>query len=763
MLAVWVLLGFAMAALAPALVGWRRDRAGRLLALYPVTTMLWAATYRAGETQEEVWFAWLPSFGLTWGVYVDGLSLLFTWLIAGIGLLIVLYSAEYLSGHRHLGRFASYLLGFMASMLGLVLADNLLLLFVCWELTSLFSYLLIGFKAEDEKSRKAALKALLTTSVGGVALLVGFLLLHEATGTWRVSVLLAGPPLPASHPWAVPIVVLVLLGALTKSAQFPFHFWLPAAMAAPTPVSAYLHSATMVKAGVFLIARLGPVLGAAPLWRETLVVVGTLTMVAGALLALPQRDGKLLLAYSTVSALGTLVLLLGLGTPAAIGAAMLFLFAHALYKGGLFLSVGIVDWATGSRDVDALGALRHALPWTAIATLVLALSLAGIPPALGFIAKEQLLEAALHSSVGEPLWWIAAIVVAAACQVAIAVAVLRPFFGRPAMPAPREPRQPPPAMTHAPIVLALVSLAAALPAPHAIVELLSAAARASGGSGNVHIALWHGLTPALGASAVAVLFGAALACGRRRVQSLAQQHQWVVGFGPTAAYEFCLRALNGVARWQTRVLQSGVLRQYQVLLLGAALVATLALVVSHWPSATPEWSVGVTHAFEFVVALSTLAGAAVAVWARSRLTAVVGLGVTGYGVALLFLLFGAPDLAMTQFAIETLTVVLFVLVLYRLPPFLSRSSLRTRIRDACLAIALGATLSLALLVTLTQSAGSQLAPYFMEHSLPEGKGRNVVNVILVDFRSLDTLGEITVLGTAAIGVAALLAAARRMP
>lgn len=763
MLAVWLLVGFATAALAPLIVAWGKGRAAPLLALYPITTMLWAATYPVGEAREELLFWWIPSFGLSWGVYVDALALLFTWLIAGVGLLIVVYSAAYLEGHRHYGRFAAYLMGFMGSMLGVVLADNFLLLFICWELTSLFSYLLIGFKAEDEKSRKAALKALLTTSFGGVALLVGFLLLHQVTGTWRISVLLAGPGLPPSHPLLVPIVVLVLLGAFTKSAQFPFHFWLPAAMAAPTPVSAYLHSATMVKAGVFLIARLGPVLGASPLWYVSLVTLGALTMVGGALLALPQRDGKLLLAYSTVSALGTLVFLLGLGTPAATGAAMVFLFAHALYKGGLFLVIGIVDFATGSRDVDTLAGLWRRLPWAATGSVVLCLSLAGLPPTLGFIAKEQLVEAVLHGSFAEPLWGVAVVLVAATCQVAIAVAFLRPFFARCTRSGPDDLRKPLASMDLAPAMLALSSLAAAVPLPYGLTDLLTFAAQAAGSTGGVEVALWHGFTPALAVSGMAVLFGVALAGGRRQVQALSERHRWIVGFGPAAAYDFCLDALNRVARWQTRVLQSGVLRQYQVLLLGTALAVMLALMASAWPRRAFDPSLSATYAFEWVVALSTLVGAVVAVIAQSRLTAVVGLGVTGYGVALLFLLFGAPDLAMTQFAIETLTVVLFVLVLYRLPPFLSRSALRTRIRDAGLATAFGGALSLALWVTLTQATGSRLAPYFLENSLPQGKGRNVVNVILVDFRSLDTLGEITVLGIAAIGVAALLVAARRVP
>lgn len=763
MLAAWVLVGFAWAVLAPLFVRRWHERAAWFFALYPLGALVLAMAEAGGAPREEILFSWLPRFGLVWGTYSDGLALTFSALIGSIGFFVVLYAGEYLRGHPHLGRFYTYLIGFTASMLGLVVAQNFFMLFVCWELTTVFSYLLIGFENEDEKARKAAWQALLTTSIGGLALLVGFLLLHDLSGVWSFAALLAASPSVLSEPAGTVVLALLLLAAFTKSAQFPFHYWLPSAMAAPTPVSAYLHSATMVKAGVYLLARMEPVFGDAQLWQLSLTVAGAITMLSGGLLALAQSDGKLLLAYSTVSALGTLVFLLGLGTPEAASAAMLFLFAHALYKGGLFLSIGIIDHEFGSRDVDRLSGLSRALPLVALVVVLLAGSFAGLPPSFGFVAKEHLLESALHSAFGPGSLWFALLVIAAACQVAAALILLRPFAVR--APLAREGEghgSVPAAMLAGPAVLAASSLFAVLFSGRLVATLLAPAARSIDAAAEVKIALWHGITPAALGSAAALLGGAAVFWARQRWRAQWESWRSLEQFGPAATYERALQALQSLARWQTELLQSGILRRYQVAMLLAVVggVGGLFWARSWVP---PRPAIGSVHVFELVVAAAALLGAAVALRAQSRLTAVAGLGVTGYSVALVFLLFGAPDLAMTQFAVETLTVVLFVLVLYRLPPFLSRSSPRTRLRDAALALGFGTLVTLSLLSLAEQRFGSRLAPYFLEHSLPDGKGRNVVNVILVDFRSLDTLGEITVLGIAALGVAALMAAARRAP
>ncbi len=702
----------------------------------------------------EAAFAWVPRFGLRWSVLVDGWSILFAALISGIGGLVVLYGAAYLRHHEHLGRFYLYLIGFMAAMLGVVLASNLLLLFVCWELTSIFSYLLIGFEHEDTKSRKSALQALLTTGVGGLALVVACVLLRAEFGTWELAEMLRHAPEWSSPAMELATIILLLTAAFTKSAQFPFHFWLPSAMAAPTPVSAYLHSATMVKAGVFLLARFYPMFQEHWLWQPVLLVGGGATMFVGAALALSQRDLKLLLAYSTVSALGTLVFLLGVATHEAVAACVVFLVAHALYKGGLFFFAGIVDHETGTRDIEELGGLAREWPSLAVAASILALSMAGILPLFGFIAKELAYEAVLHA--GLPLA-LALLVGCSALQVAVAgLAVARPLFSPPgSLAAPHH--SPEHELTLGPWLLAAASLLFALWPRAGFTHLLAAAATGiAGESGELKLALWHGWTPALTLSLVTVALGVGAFLLRPLWTTVAAQGTRWKQVGPAFLYELAVSGLTQLAAWQTRKLQTGKLRQYQALVLTTA-VGSVLLALPLAEGALPGLPRNGLYPTEAAVFVAMLAGMVITMVTSSRLTAIVGLGVTGYAVGVLFLMFGAPDLAMTQFAIETLTVILFVLVLYRLPRFESRSTPGARVRDAALASAVGASIAVLVLVLLADPTPSALAPYFLAHSEPAGHGRNVVNVILVDFRSLDTLGEITVLGLAAIGVGTLMA------
>lgn len=709
----------------------------------------------AGGEVTGVRYPWVPSLGVNVSFYLDGLSLLFALLICGIGALVLIYASGYLKGHLHLGRFYSFILLFMASMLGTVLADNLLTLFVFWELTSFSSYLLIGFEHSKESSRKAALQALLVTGSGGLALLAGFLILGSIAGTLELSTLLGQGDLVRAHHLYIPALLLVLCGAFTKSAQFPFHFWLPSAMEAPTPVSAYLHSATMVKAGIYLLARLNPVLGNTEPWHYILTVVGCITMLTGAVVAVVQTDLKRILAYSTVSSLGMLVMLLGLDTTEAIKAAAVYLLVHALYKGALFLVAGAVDHSVGTRNVLELGGLRRAMPIVASAAVLAALSMAGLPPLLGFIGKELLYEAKLQ--VPQASAFITAAGVSAnILMVAVAgILCLRPFFGEKKETA-QEPHEAPASMWLGPACMGALGLILGL-FPDLVDKPLIApvvsAVRAE--PTVVKLALWHGLNPVLLLSIFTVAAGVCVYASRRFLYRAAERARTIARFGPSRWYEAGLAGMLQVARLQTRLLQSGYLRYYLITVIGAAFLLVFYTLVSKTGlDGTNWWPEAFFH--EWVIAVMILAAAFFAATSGSRLAAVAAVGVVGYGVALIYILFGAPDLAMTQFCIETLSIILFVLVLYRLPQFSILSDKRARTRDVLISLASGGIMTTLVLVANTESVHSGIGRFFAENAFIKAYGRNVVNVILVDFRGLDTLGEITVLAVASLGVYMLL-------
>jgi multicomponent Na+:H+ antiporter subunit A len=756
-----VLSGFVLAAAAPGVHRLAGRATGWVLALLPLALAGYFASHlgavAAGEAVRTS-LDWVPSLGVNLSFTLDGLSLLFALLITGVGALVLVYAGGYLAGHPELGRLYAFLLLFMASMLGLVLSDNVLALFVFWELTSISSYLLIGFDHERREARAAALQALLVTSGGGLALLAGLLLLGHAGGSLELSTLLTRGEQLRAHPLYVPVLVLILAGAFTKSAQFPFHFWLPGAMEAPTPVSAYLHSATMVKAGVYLLARLSPALGGTDAWVGVVSAVGGTTMLLGAWMALVQSDLKRVLAYSTVGALGTLTLLLGLGGPLAVPAAVAYLLAHALYKGALFLVAGALDHETGTRDADRLGGLRRAMPLTAAAAAVAALSMAGLPPLFGFVAKELSYEAALHAPAAA--WVTAAALIANVALVAVAPVVgLRPFLGK-TVPTPRAAHEAPPSLLLGPVVLAGLGFAFGLWPGAGAESLVSAASTAAlGAPAGARLALWHGPTPALALSAVTLAAGAAVYAGRGRLRRAASRCAGAARWGPAGWYELALEGLEGTAVGLTRVLQSGYLRYYVMITVAAtAGLAGYALAGRGPLAVAVNWSDLQIH--EAGLAALILLAALAAVLLKSRLAAIAALGVVGYGVALTFVMFGAPDLAMTQFLVETLTVILFVLVFYHLPQQRTVSETVARWRDAALAVAVGAVMTVLVLVGTPENYPS-ISGYFVENSVPRGHGRNVVNVILVDFRGFDTLGEITVLGVAAVGVYALLKLRRR--
>ena len=752
-----ILSGFVLALVAPKICCVTRGYTGWLLALLPMGLVVYFASHAqlvasGGAIHES--YAWVPALGVNFSFHLDGLSLLFALLITGIGALILIYAGGYLAEHPQLGRLYAFLLLFMGSMLGLVLADNLLALFVFWELTSISSYFLIGFDHERRESRAAALQALLVTGGGGLALLAGLLLLGQAGGSFELSAILSQPGDFRSHPLYVPTLLLILVGAFTKSAQFPFHFWLPGAMEAPTPVSAYLHSATMVKAGIYLLARLSPILGGTEVWFWCVTLVGGITMLLGAWLALVQSDLKRILAYSTVSALGTLTLFLGLGGTLVIQAAMAFLLGHALYKGALFLVAGTLDHETGTRNADRLGGLFRAMPVTAVAAGVAALSMAGLPPLLGFLSKELSYEAALHAP--GAAWVAAGVVTANILLVAVAgVAGIRPFLGS-AIPTPKPAHEAPPSLWLGPVVLAGLSVAWGVwPALGADSLVSAASTSVLGAAVDTHLKLWHGLNLALALSAVTLVGGAIVYASRGPLRRSASRWESLGKWGPAGWYELALRGLNGVADGQTRLLQSGYLRYYLMIVFVTTTGLAGATLVGRGRLAGPgDWSV--LHFYDVGLVVLILLATVATVLAKTRLAAIAALGVVGYGVALIFVLFGAPDVAMTQFLVETLTVILFVLVFYHLRETPALSGPLARGRDALLAAAVGVLMTALVLVATDVQYHPPISSEFVRLSVSEAHGRNLVNVILVDFRGLDTLGEITVLAAAGIGVYGLL-------
>jgi len=751
-----VLLLFLAVLLAPVAHLALGRRAGVVLALAPGLLFVHFARFlppvAAGQAFEEAW-EWVPGLGVRLAFRLDGLSLLFALLVTGVGALVLVYGGAYLKGDPRLPRFYAALLFFMAAMLGLVLADDAIALFVFWELTSVSSYLLIGFDHEQEHARKAALQALFVTGGGGLALLAGFLLLGEVAGTLQLSALGAQAEAIRAHALYLPVLLLVLLGAFTKSAQFPFHFWLPGAMAAPSPVSAYLHSATMVKAGIYLLARLTPALGGTDAWHGLVMLAGGATLVTGAVLAYGQTDLKRLLAFTTVSALGTLTLLVGISTELSARAAMVFLLVHALYKAALFLGVGAIDHEAGTRDVRLLGGLAKAMPWTAFAVVASALSMAGMPPLFGFVAKELFHEAKLEAPQAGQALALASFAASALVAAAAGLVAWRPFFGR-ARGAPRDAHEAPAALWLGPVILAGLSVALGLFPDELAVPLVQPAASAMRAE-HTELVLrpWAGMSPAFVQSLLMLAVGGLLYALHDRLLPRLEPLRRLAAWGPGRAYQAVMGGIVAVAKAQTRVLQSGVLGWYLLVTIGTTVALGAYLLATR--VGPPEVGLEPVSLGEAAVALAMVAGAVAVVRARSLLIAVAALGVVGYGVAVVFLLFGGPDLALTQFAIETLSVLLFVLVLRRLPRLRVLSPRSERIRDGVVAVAGGAFVTVLVLAITASPHPTPLRDYFGAASLALANGRNVVNVILVDFRGFDTLGEITVLAVAALGVLAL--------
>ncbi len=702
-------------------------------------------------------YAWVPSYHLSFSWFLDGLSLAFVLLITGIGTLIVLYAGGYLKGHKDQGRFFSFIFLFMGAMLGLVVSDSFLMLFIFWELTSITSFLLIGFDHERAAARRAALQALVVTGGGGLCLLAGLLLLWNISGVTEMSQLMRFGDAVRQSPFYLTALILVLAGAFTKSAQFPFHFWLPNAMEAPTPVSAYLHSATMVKAGVYLLMRLNPVMGSTPAWEILLPFFGGLTLVVGTTLAIRQTDLKLQLAYTTVSSLGVLVMLIGFGSEHAVEAAALYLVAHSLFKGALFMVAGIIDHETGMRDITRLSGLMRAMPLTWIIALAAAFSMAGLPPFFGFLAKEEIYTALIGGDV-RALTFTAITVFGNALMFSVAFAVaLKPFLGQP-VETPKHPHEAPVLLWLGPAVLAVLGLLAAVFSGFTHTVLSSPIASAIRQTPvEIDISLSPHLGLPLAFSALTILIGIGVYWQLARVRSAMAVFLHAAGRGPDHGFDLAISGLVRFAGRLMRVLQPGRLQIYVTctfLCLAAILIVPL-VVYGELPR-PPAWPADV-RLHEWAVFLIAAFGLAAVLVARDRLTAIVSLGIQGLAVAIIFLLFGAPDLAFTQFMVETLSVVILALVMtrLRLSPA-DRRPLGRKLFDGTLALACGLGFALLLMRATEAPFNDALTTFFNTYSKSIAHGANVVNVIIVDFRGTDTLGEIAVVAVTGLAILALI-------
>ncbi|MBY5162645.1 hydrogen gas-evolving membrane-bound hydrogenase subunit E [Salsipaludibacter albus] len=759
MAVVAVLVLHGLLALAAGLSGRRLGRRVLLLVacgpLAAVVLLVAHALGLLGSGALATSVSWVPSIGLQFDLVLDGFGILFWWLIAGIGLLVMVYATRYFAPRDDLGLFASMLVLFAGAMLLLTSTDNVLVLFVAWELTSITSYLLIGFDDHRAEARASALQALLVTGAGGLALLGGLLLVAGSAGTTSLTGILVVAP---TDPAAQAGFALVVLGAATKSAQVPVHFWLPGAMSAPTPVSAYLHSATMVKAGIYVLARFAPAIGPVVGWWAPVVVgLGGVTMLLGGWRALRATDLKELLAYGTVSQLGFIVLLVGHGDPELVHAGATLLLAHALFKATLFLAVGVIDHQAGTRDLRRLTGIARRMPTTALALLVAAASMAGVIPLFGFIAKEAALESTLHVGFGGPA--MTAVVVVG--SVLTAAYALRLVWGSLATKGPdevdddvvepREVARPAPGFEGPAVVLTILTVAFGVwVAPADALVVGATTALVGPEAADIHLRLWHGFGLPLLLSSVALVGGWVVWRWPGSVRRVAVVTARVPDMEDV--YRGSLRGLLAWADRITAVVQPGSLPLYGAVVLSTVLLLPGVAVLRNL--ALPEGLVVAESGLQVAITAIVVGAAIGAARVRRRLSAVLLLGAVGYGMAVLFVVQGAPDLALTQLLVETLSLAMFVLVLRRLPERFESTPWRFG-RPLRVVVSLGTGIFVAVFTLVAAAANRQgtAAADFLERSLPEGGGRNVVNVILTDFRALDTLGEITVLVVAAIGIA----------
>jgi len=698
---------------------------------------------------------WIPTLGLNFSLRLDGLSLAFAGLVLGIGLLVIVYARYYLSDRDPLGRFYSFLLLFMGAMLGIVLAENLLLLLFFWELTSLSSFLLIGYWNHQPEARRGARLALAVTGAGGLALLGGFLLLGESAGSFQLSVVLESSAAVQNDPLYPLILGLVLIGAFAKSAQFPLHFWLPQAMAAPTPVSAYLHSATMVKAGVFLLARLFPVFSGTELWFYSVGGIGLVTLLFGAYTALFKHDLKGLLAYSTISHLGLITMLFGLGTPLGAVAGVFHIMNHAIFKASLFMAAGIIDHESGSRDMRRLNGLWRFMPYTATLAIVAAASMAGVPLLNGFLSKEMFFAETVHQQWLGPLNWFLPVAATLAGVFAVAYSVRfihDVFFNGSPVGLPRLPREPKRYMrVPVEILVALCLLVGILPeASVAPILNVSAAAVINAPVPEYHLEIWQGVTVPFFMS-VTALIGGVLLYSRR--ETLFRLHDNVFPrMDAGKAFQSFLALANRVAWKVERWFENGSLQRYLAVLIGSAVV----MAAVPFPGSSLRGQPVSSNPMGLLGFVILSAGAVATVYFhKERLVATITLSVCGLLLSLAFVQFSAPDLALTQLSVEVVSTVLLLLALFFLPQYAPAESSKLRkLRDGGLAVVVGSGMA-ALSWEVMQGGQGRMSEYYIENSKEAAGGSNIVNVILVDFRGFDTLGEITVLAMAGVIIFAL--------
>lgn len=707
-------------------------------------------------------YEWIPTIGINIHLSLTGLSWFFSLLITGIGSLIFYYAGAYMKGKERVGAFFSYLSLFMTAMLGLVFSDNLILLFLFWELTSIASFFLIGFDYQEKAVRQSAMLSLGITGGGGFFLLLAFVLIGNATGTYNLSEIEVSSlqgllEVSGTLNW---VIISLMIGAVTKSAQFPFHFWLPNAMKAPTPVSAYLHSATMVKAGVFILMVFAPYFQGIILWHQVLFAMGLITLVYAAFQSLFQTDLKGILAYSTVASLGMMVMLIGIGTEKSYMALLFFILAHALYKAGLFITAGSLDVITGTRNIHHLRGWNKTLPLLSVSAFIVAASNGGFPLTLGFMGKDYVYESLLSQPFAT--WVIIVLVVLAnVCLMFAGVLVgWRPFFGNKSKESSSQnlPKKSKIIALSAPVlVLALASIGfGVFPSFTFQFFLAPAYQRLAPKVTEFHFGLFPGWNNVLLLSVLTLLLGLGLYFWRKGVPFSSRRinsehsfnlYHWVINFHQSS---------KRIAHSYTRLLHNGYLRNYILYiilffigLIGYEFLTTVEFVF-------PEHKLTPFGTYEIAIFLVISVSIFFTVFTSSRLTAIASMGIIGYCMCLMFVFYGAPDLAMTQFSIDTLTVVLFVLVLYKLPRFKKYVSWKTEIRDGLVSLSFGTLVALIALQAYSQPVVKEVSDYYASFAHLKAKGKNVVNVILVDFRGFDTMVEIIVLSIAAVGVYSLL-------